>query len=79
MHRGSIFIITKNNDNKFQVEKSTEFNGGMGIENLGGAIYDMLRKFNGAIISISHDRKYIAEVIDNLYILTPKGLIKQNT
>ena len=42
-------------------------------------IRKVLKEFNGTIISISHDRKYIAEVIDNLYILTPKGLIKQNT
>ena len=42
-------------------------------------IRKVLKEFKGTIISISHDRKYIAEVIDNLYILTPKGLIKQNT
>ena len=49
MHRGTVFIITKNKDNKFEIQKSTEFNGGMGIENLGGAIYDML-KFQRAFI-----------------------------
>ena len=42
-------------------------------------IRKVLKEFKGTIISISHDRKYIAEVIDSLYILTPKGLIKQNT
>ena len=42
-------------------------------------IRKVLKEFKETIISISHDRKYIAEVIDNLYILTPKGLIKQNT
>ncbi len=50
MHRGTVFIITKNKDNKFEIQKSTEFNGGMGIENLGGAIYDMLKKFQRAFI-----------------------------
>ena len=39
MHRGTVFIITKDKDNKFKIQKSTEFNGGMGIDNLGGAIY----------------------------------------
>ena len=36
----------------------------------------MLKNFNGAIISVSHDRKYIEEVIDTLYILTKDGLTK---
>lgn len=40
-------------------------------------IREVLSKFNGTIISVSHDRKYINEVIDNLYILTSKGLIKE--
>lgn len=31
MHRGTIFIVTKDKNNKFEVQKSTEFNGGMGI------------------------------------------------
>ena len=43
MHRGSIFIITKNKDNKFEVVKSTEFNGGMGLDCKGRIIYEMLR------------------------------------
>lgn len=50
MHRGSIFIIIKDNTNKFQVEKSTEFNGGMGIENFGGAVYEMLRKLKEPLL-----------------------------
>lgn len=37
-----------------------------------------LREYTGTIISVSHDRKYINEVIDNIYILTPTGLIKKN-
>jgi ATPase subunit of ABC transporter with duplicated ATPase domains len=36
-----------------------------------------LKEYRGTIISISHDRKYIDEVIDNLYVLTPNGLIKE--
>ena len=39
-------------------------------------IRKVLSKYNGTIISVSHDRKYINEVIDNLYILTENGLIK---
>lgn len=50
MHRGSIFIITKDNANKFQVEKSTEFNGGMGIQNFGGVVYEMLRNLKEPLL-----------------------------
>ncbi len=35
----------------------------------------MLAAYQGAIISVSHDRKYIAEVCDTVYELTDKGLI----
>ena len=38
-----------------------------------------LANFKGTIISVSHDRKYIEEVIDNLYVLTTDGLIKKDT
>ncbi len=37
-------------------------------------IRDVLRRFKGTIISVSHDRKYLEEVIDKLYVLTEKGL-----
>ena len=40
-------------------------------------IREVLNKYKGTIISISHDRKYISKVIDSLYILTPSGLIKE--
>ena len=40
----------------------------------GGVIRKMLAEFPGAIISISHDRKYIEEVCDKVYTLTPEGL-----
>ena len=36
-----------------------------------------LCNYKGTIISVSHDRKYIDEVIDCLYTLTPNGLIKE--
>lgn len=36
-----------------------------------------LAKYKGTIISVSHDRKYISEVIDKLYVLTPNGFIKE--
>ena len=40
-------------------------------------IRKVLSEYNGTIISVSHDRKYINEVIDNLYILTTDGLLKE--
>jgi ATPase subunit of ABC transporter with duplicated ATPase domains len=36
----------------------------------------ILSVYNGAIISVSHDRKYISEVCDTVYELTPQGLIE---
>lgn len=41
----------------------------------GPVIRNMLAGFPGAIISISHDRKFIDEVADKVYELTPEGLI----
>ena len=42
----------------------------------GPMIRKVLREFAGAIISVSHDRKYISEVCDKLYMLTEDGLKK---
>ena len=42
----------------------------------GPVIRRMLKDFPGAIISVSHDRKYLAEVCDTIYRLTPGGLSK---
>ena len=39
-------------------------------------IRKVLSEYSGTIISVSHDRKYINEVINNLYTLTSTGLIK---
>ncbi len=39
-------------------------------------IRNVLREFKGTIISISHDRKYIEEVIDEVYLLNRDGLTK---
>ncbi len=39
-------------------------------------IRKVLSEYKGTIISVSHDRKYINEVIDSLYILTSTGLMK---
>ena len=50
MHRGTVFIITKDKDNKFEVQKSTEFNGGMGLGCHGGIIYDMLKDFKEPLL-----------------------------
>ncbi len=40
-------------------------------------IRKVLKEFKGTIISISHDRKYIDEVIDELYVLSKDGLIRE--
>ena len=40
----------------------------------GPVIREVLREYRGAIISISHDRKYISEVCDSIYELTEDGL-----
>jgi len=37
-------------------------------------IRDVLKSYNGAIISVSHDRKYIEEVCEKVYRLTETGL-----
>lgn len=37
-----------------------------------------LREFKGTIISVSHDRKYIKEVVDSIYLLEKEGLKKIN-
>ena len=39
----------------------------------GPVIREMLKEFPGAVISISHDRKYIDEVCDKVYCLTETG------
>lgn len=43
----------------------------------GPVIRRMLQEYKGAILSISHDRKYINEVCSTLYCLTKEGLIEQ--
>ena len=40
----------------------------------GPVIRRMLKEFPGAIISVSHDRKYLSEVCDRIYRLTEDGL-----
>lgn len=39
-------------------------------------IRQVLRDFGGSIISVSHDRKYMEEVVDSVYRLTESGLQK---
>ena len=41
-------------------------------------IRNVLKEFGGTIISVSHDRKYLDEVVDTLYILTEDGLVKRD-
>ena len=41
-------------------------------------IRQALKEFAGTIISVSHDRKYIEEVIDTIYLLSLSGLKKIN-
>lgn len=43
----------------------------------GPVIRQMIKEFPGAVISISHDRKYIEEVSDIVYRLTNEGLAKE--
>lgn len=43
----------------------------------GPVIRKLIRDFPGAVISISHDRKYIEEVSDEVYELTPEGLVRR--
>ncbi len=40
----------------------------------GPVVRSALKSFGGAIISVSHDRKYLAEVCDTVYELTEDGL-----
>lgn len=58
MHRGTIFIITKDKNNQFKVEKSTEFNGGMGLDNFGKEIYSMLKDFKEPLLFDSMIREF---------------------
>ena len=41
----------------------------------GPVIREILKAYQGAIISISHDRKYIEEVCSSRYLLTGQGLV----
>ena len=41
-------------------------------------IRNVLKEYKGTIISVSHDRKYINEVVNALYVLTPDGLVKKS-
>lgn len=45
----------------------------------GPVIRAILRQYRGAILSISHDRKYIEEVCTAVYQLTPGGLVRMET
>lgn len=40
-------------------------------------IREILKAYGGAVISVSHDRKYIAEVCDVVYELTENGLVRR--
>lgn len=41
-------------------------------------IRGVLKSYNGAIIAVSHDRKFIKEICDEIYILSDKGLKKND-
>lgn len=43
----------------------------------GPVIREMLKNFGGAILTVSHDRRYIEEVATVVYELTAKGLVKR--
>ena len=40
-------------------------------------IYELLNNYKGAIIAVTHDRKFIENCFDDIYELTKDGLIKQ--
>ena len=40
-------------------------------------VREAIRSFGGAVISVSHDRRYLSEVCDTVYELTPEGLKKR--
>lgn len=42
-------------------------------------IRSVLKEFKGTIISVSHDRKYLAEVVDKIYLLTENGLVEKGS
>lgn len=41
-------------------------------------VCSVLKNFKGVIISVSHDRKFIKEVCDKVYVLTEKGLFPES-
>ena len=43
----------------------------------GPEVRALLRSFPGAIISVSHDRKYLSEVCDEVYVLEEAGLRRE--
>lgn len=45
----------------------------------GPVIRRLMKEYGGAIISISHDRKFITEVCDTVYELTKNGLSKKES
>ena len=42
------------------------------------AVREALRAFGGTIIGVSHDRKYLAEVCDTVYVLDEAGLHRRS-
>ena len=44
----------------------------------GPVIRRALKDYQGAVISVSHDRKYMEEVCDKRYCLTEKGLLEMS-
>ena len=40
-------------------------------------VREAIRSFGGAVISVSHDRRYLSEVCGTVYELTPEGLKKR--
>ena len=43
----------------------------------GPTVRALLRGYQGAVISVSHDRRFIAEVCDKVYELTQEGLLRR--
>lgn len=43
----------------------------------GPVIRQILQEFGGAVISVSHDRKFVEEVCGQVFRLTPRGLVRE--
>jgi len=50
------------------------YTGAKTIDEVVDTIREELKNFGGAIIAVSHDRKFIQKVFDDIYLLNSTGL-----